>query len=123
MSNHTCLQCRVLKDRIEELESALGLKQQIPRSMGFTPMHATYLSMLLARPDVTIPRDTLLLAHRSQEICDRRVDRNMMRLRKQLKQYGATVKTDYGMGYRITAPDAAKLQAAIAAAQPQARAA
>jgi hypothetical protein len=115
-----------LRARVAELEDALGLTAEIPRSL-LDPLRYVGTShpwrkaietigVLLARPFVS--RDVLFtVLYGERPECDqpgvKAVDMALTYARKSLATYGIKVVNVFGEGWYISDPDKAKLRAVI----------
>jgi DNA-binding response OmpR family regulator len=90
-----------LRDRVEELESLLGLRDNTPDPFGLTPTEKKFVGVLLRRKSAT--KDMLLtaiyggLSDRDQS----NVTVNMKKIRDKLDPCGITVKNRVGVGYYL----------------------
>lgn len=113
---------RELLDRIEQLESLLGVDRSITGRIRelfkLEPLHAQMLGMLLKREFVT--RDGLYtVLYEGRPECEwpeeKILDVQMCKMRAHLKREGhdITIITKWGEGWRLIQEDKAKINAAL----------
>jgi DNA-binding winged helix-turn-helix (wHTH) protein len=106
-----------LRDRVAELEEILGIDRpmtvRLREAFGLTQMPAKVLGMLLSRTFVS--KDALYTAlYAVRAAADRPrtniLERHVNKLREHLRPHGVVIETIYGEGYRMTAPNKAKVR-------------
>jgi two-component system cell cycle response regulator CtrA len=115
----------VLLDRIDELETELGMKVEIPPEFCIPRNMGALLAMLLKREVVT--RDGALLAIYSgmpntwdKEPDPKIIDVFICKLRVRLRKYGIKVSCKWGLGYFIDGENKRKLRELIAQSRAEA---
>ena len=108
-----------LQNRIEELESVLGVgKDEVTiyrRAFGLTRDQARILGLLFKR-NATVTRGSIYtVLYGSRPDCDQPEDKiidvQICKMRKQLRAVGVEIKVDWGFGYRMPQADKQKLRA------------
>lgn len=115
----------VLMDRIDQLETELGMKAEIPPEFGIPRNMGTLLAMLLKREVVT--RDGALLAIYSgmpntwdKEPDPKIIDVFICKLRIRLKKYDIKVSCKWGLGYFMDGENKRRLRELIAQTRAEA---
>jgi len=93
-----------LRDRVEQLEEALGINLELPNELGLTPLETKILGMLVKR-DI-INRDVMFAGLYSDRLENHQpdpktIDVHICKLRKKLKSIGVRVYSRYGVGYYL----------------------
>jgi two-component system cell cycle response regulator CtrA len=108
-----------LMDRIDQLETELGIRADIPPMIGVPRNMGRLLAMLLKREVVT--REGALLAIYSgmpntwdKEPDPKIIDVFICKLRTRLKKYGIKVSCKWGLGYFMDGDNKKKLRELIA---------
>lgn len=93
-----------LRDRVEQLEEALGINIDLPNELGLTPLETRIVGALVKREIVN--RDVLFavlysdrLEHHQPD--PKTIDVHMCKLRKKLKAKKVRIYSRYGVGYYI----------------------
>jgi hypothetical protein len=111
---------QTLRDRVEELERAVGVDQGLTTRLriafGIEPALAPILGMLFKRNFVTHDSlYTVLYAGRLE--CDwpqpKIMDVQICKLRRKLKRFGIVIKTQWGEGWSMSVADKAKVRAVL----------
>lgn len=93
-----------LRDRVAELEDALGFTIEMPVYLGLTSAEARVFGALMKRPTWT--KEQLMVALYSDRPDDppeiKIVDVFICKLRKKLRPIGVDIETLWGQGYRLT---------------------
>ena len=95
----------VLRDRIETLESLLGLTFDYPPILGLTGQEGRLFRFLVSRDVLTKDAAlTCLYSHRpdGDEAEAKIVDVLIYKLRRKLKPFGIAISTQWGIGYFMT---------------------
>jgi DNA-binding response OmpR family regulator len=90
-----------LRDRVEELETLLGLKTKLPDAYGLSPTEEKFVGILLKRKVVN--REMFLTAIYGG-LTDRTthlVGMNIWNIRRKLAPWGITIKNQWGRGYYL----------------------
>ena len=110
-----CVECSQLRDRIEELERLVGLRDETPVDLpGVGPVAKRFLGLLLTGRLVT--REHALaalyghLAEREQPSDARVVDAHKCRINAALREHGIAVKCSRGQGYYLDADGRRRLE-------------
>lgn len=107
-----------LRDRIEELEGILGVgKDDVTayrQLLGISPDQAKVLGLLMKRT-VTVTRASIsTVLYGARPDCDipadKIIDVLVCKLRKAIAASGASIRTDWGNGYSMTAADKTALR-------------
>ncbi len=107
-----------LRDRVAELEEALGLTATLPAMfrLGLPRLEEKLLGLLLARPFIAKEAAYIVLWGARLE-CEqpsfKNLDVYISRLRAVLRRRDITIKTKYGDGWYIEAADKARLRALL----------
>jgi two-component system, cell cycle response regulator CtrA len=114
-----------LMDRIDQLETELGIRADIPPMIGVPRNMGRLLAMLLKREVVT--REGALLAIYSgmpntwdKEPDPKIIDVFICKLRTRLKKYGIKVSCKWGLGYFMDGENKKKLRELIAQSRAEA---
>lgn len=105
-----------LRDRVEELEAAFGIRETFPPALRIRKSWAQLLGMLLARD--LVAREvawTVMYGHRSED-CQpeiKIVDVYVSSLRQALKPFNIVISRQWGVGHYLTADNKKKLRALI----------
>lgn len=105
-----------LRDRVSELEDAMGLTAKLPRRLLSEPMIDRFIGILLARPfgDRDAIYSTLYGGRPESDQPDIKIlDIYASRSRKILRRWDIEVKTLYGRGWWIDSSNKTKLRALI----------
>jgi DNA-binding response OmpR family regulator len=90
-----------LRDRVEELETLLGLKVSFAKQFRFTRTEQKFVGILLRRKVAS--RDAFFtaiyggLSDRSEGV----IEVNISNIRRKLEPYGLTVRNRWGVGYYL----------------------
>lgn len=101
-----------LRMRIAQLETEIGLRNNIPLVFGLTGSEARLLSMLVQRGFAT--KEQLLIAATNDvtgnKVPDIKiVDVYVCKIRRKLEKFDITIETSWGRGYNLTAENRAKV--------------
>lgn len=111
-----------LRDRIEELERAFGLRDKYPRPWRLSLMEGQVFAILLKRQVATHEQLYEAVWGGGQERCAHIVKVTVCKLRKKLCPLGIDVRNEWNTGYFIP-PESKRLARALMAAYEQERAA
>lgn len=104
-----------LRDRVTELEEALGFSIELPIYLGLSPAEARVFGALMKRPTWT--KEQLMVAlysHRPDDPPEMKiVDVFICKLRKKLKPIGIEIETLWGQGVRLSPAMRDRAQAII----------
>jgi DNA-binding response OmpR family regulator len=90
-----------LRDRVEELETLLGIKTKIPDAYKLSPTEQKFVGILLRRK---VANTEMLLTAIYGGLTDRSphiVGVNIMNIRRKLAPWGVTIKNQWGRGYYL----------------------
>lgn len=100
-----------LRDRVEQLQAALGMNITLPDATGLTPLKAKMVGILLKRDIVSREMFLdLMYGNRPDEPGAQTIDVHLCQIKKRLSNHGIDIKNRYGAGWYISAPDKAKLK-------------
>jgi DNA-binding response OmpR family regulator len=90
-----------LRDRVEELETLLGLKTKLPDSYGLSPTEQKFVGVLLRRE--IADREMLMTAIYGglTEKTTWSIGVHIWNIRRKLAPWGITVKNRWGHGYYL----------------------
>ncbi len=106
-----------LRDRIEELERLLGMREVLPRPWGLTRREAAVLGILLKRQVMSATQLFEAVWGGDSERETKIVEVVVCKLRAKLRAHGIAIRTEYGAGYFIPPQEKAAARAQIEAQQ------
>lgn len=105
-----------LRDRVVQLEEALGVKVALPNELGLTPLEGRIVGALVKREIVN--KDMLYavlyadrLEHHQPD--PKTIDVHMCKLRRKLKPKGIRIYCRYGVGYYMDKDDRQDLKSKL----------
>jgi DNA-binding winged helix-turn-helix (wHTH) protein len=104
-----------LRDRVEELERLLGMRQILPRLWGLTGREADVLGILLRRQVMTHAQLFEAIWGGDSDRSVKIVEVVVCKLRAKLRPHGVAIRTEHGVGYFIPPESKATARAQIAA--------
>jgi DNA-binding response OmpR family regulator len=90
-----------LRDRVEELETLLGLKTKLPDAYGLSPTEEKFVGILLKRKVAT---SEMLMTAIYGGLTDRSIHNvglHIWNIRRKLAPWGLTIKNQWGRGYYL----------------------
>jgi DNA-binding response OmpR family regulator len=106
-----------LRDRIEELERILGMREVLPRPWGLTRREAAVLGLLLRRQVLSATQLFEAIWGGDSDRETKIVEVVVCKLRAKLRPHGIAIRTEYGTGYFIPPQAKAAARAKIEAHQ------
>ncbi len=103
-----------LRDRIEELERLLGMREVLPHPWGLTRREAAVLGLLLKRQVMSVTQLFEAIWGGDSDCETKIVEVVVCKLRAKLRPHGIAIRTEYGAGYFIPPQAKAVARAQIA---------
>lgn len=100
-----------LRDKVEQLQAALGMNIALPNVFGMTPIKEKILGLLIKREIVS--REMFLdalYAGKATEPDPKTVEVHLSRVRRMIAPYEVSIKNRFGVGWYIPAADKLKLK-------------
>jgi hypothetical protein len=111
---------QLLKDRVEELEMALGQSEELRIALaarfGLYGMQASIVAMLLERPGITYEGTHAVLYGRRplrSQPALKTLNGHVHFCRKKLKPFGIEIESLIGLGWRLTPENKQKIREAL----------